>query len=55
MCFRQWKWILELNKKKSKLTDDVRVDIIIDCLEHGHQKIASPVSNWTNEVKITMW
>ena len=33
MSFKQWKSILELNKKDSDLTDDGRVDIIVDRLE----------------------
>ena len=33
MSFKQWKSILEFKKKDSNLTDDGRVDIIVDRLE----------------------
>ena len=33
MSFKQWKSILEFKKKDSNLTDDGRVDIIVDYLE----------------------
>ena len=45
MSFRQWKSILELNKENNELTDDGRVDIIIDCLETWAAKSTSTVSN----------
>ena len=45
MSFKQWKSILEFKKKGSNLTDDDRVNIIVDHLEKWSTKNCYTASN----------